>query len=143
MPPGERPAVPHSIDLRVPVPPRSLGQLVGEAVLVVPQLFVLLARLLADPRVQLRRKLVVIAATAYLASPIDLVPDFIPIVGQVDDAVIVAFSVHHLLSGVPEELRGDYWLGSQDTLDLVEALVAWGAEMVPGPLRRLVGGSHA
>ncbi len=69
----------------------------------------------------------------------DLVPDFVPFVGSIDDVIFVGFAVHHLLNGVPESVQQEYWDGSEDTLDVVRSLAAWGAEMIPKPLRRLFG----
>jgi len=54
----------------------------------VPDCVVLVRRLLGDPRVPLHSKLLLVLLVAYLASPIDLVPDFIPIAGQIDDALL-------------------------------------------------------
>ncbi len=130
----------HGIDDRIPEPPRTLPQLLTEAALIVPHLGVLLFRLLRDPRVPLRRKLVAGAAAAYFVAPIDVVPDFVPFVGGVDDLVFVGLAVHHLLQGVPEEVQRAYWEGSEDTFDVVKALAAWGAEMVPRALRRALVG---
>jgi uncharacterized membrane protein YkvA (DUF1232 family) len=55
----------------------------------VPDCVILFRRLLGDPRVPLRHKLVVGALIPYLLMPFDLVPDFIPVAGYLDDAVIV------------------------------------------------------
>jgi uncharacterized membrane protein YkvA (DUF1232 family) len=55
----------------------------------VPDCAVLAGRLLRDPRVARRHKLMLTLLAAYLASPIDVVPDFIPIAGQLDDAILV------------------------------------------------------
>jgi uncharacterized membrane protein YkvA (DUF1232 family) len=56
----------------------------------IPDCIVLVTRLARDPRVPRRRKLLLIALVAYLGLPFDLVPDFIPVAGQLDDAIIVA-----------------------------------------------------
>ena len=56
----------------------------------IPDCLVLMRRLLADPRVPRRRKLLLVGLVGYLALPFDLVPDFIPVAGQLDDAIIVA-----------------------------------------------------
>lgn len=132
----------HRIDHRVPDPPRTVRQILGEAVLIAPRLGVLLFRLLNDPRIPLRRKLVAGLAAAYFVSPLDLIPDFVPFVGSIDDLIFVGFAIHHLLEGVPEVVQRDYWEGSEDTLDIVRSLAAWGAEMVPKPLRGLLGSSR-
>ncbi len=51
----------------------------------IPDCIVLVTRLARDPRVPRRRKLLLIALVAYLSLPFDLVPDFIPVAGQLDD----------------------------------------------------------
>src|SRR6185436_17787839 len=56
----------------------------------IPDCVVLVTRLSRDPRVPRHRKLLLVALVGYLALPIDLVPDFIPVAGQLDDAIIVA-----------------------------------------------------
>jgi uncharacterized membrane protein YkvA (DUF1232 family) len=57
-----------------------------------PDCIVLVTRLAREPRVPRRRKLLLFALVGYLALPFDLVPDFIPVAGQLDDAIIVALS---------------------------------------------------
>lgn len=129
----------HGIDDRIPGPPRSLSELMAEAALTVPHLVVLLYRLMRDPNVPGRRKFVAGLAAGYLVSPVDLIPDFVPFVSAIDDLIFVGFAVHHLLSSVPVEAQQAYWKGSEDALDVVRALAAWGAEMVPSRLRRALG----
>src|SRR5439155_8916733 len=63
----------------------------------IPDCLVLIARLLSDPRVGRRRKLLLAGVAGYLALPFDLVPDFIPIAGQLDDAIIVALALRSLV----------------------------------------------
>jgi hypothetical protein len=46
--------------------------------------------------------------------------------------------VHHLLGGVDEDVRAEYWDGNADSLELVEAVLEWLSGMVPRPIRRLV-----
>lgn len=128
----------HHIDDAPPVPARAIKDIVREAAFVGPQLLALVGRLLLDPRVAIRRKLVVLGVAGYLLSPVDLIPDIIPVLGQVDDLVMIAVAVKVLVGGVPEEVLRSYWHGSEDALDLVTALAEWGAEMVPSRLRRLL-----
>jgi uncharacterized membrane protein YkvA (DUF1232 family) len=69
----------------------------GELVALVPDAVVLCRRLLRDPRVPRRAKLALLALVPYLASPIDLIPDFIPVLGYLDDAALVAFVLRYLV----------------------------------------------
>jgi uncharacterized membrane protein YkvA (DUF1232 family) len=88
----------------------------------VPDCLVLLRRLLADERVPRRRRLVLLALVAYLAFPLDLVPDFIPVLGQLDDAVVAALALRYVLrAGGPELLR-EHWPGPRSSLDVVVRL---------------------
>ena len=91
----------------------------------IPDCVVLLRRLLGDDRVPRRRKLVLVALAAYLATPIDLVPDLIPVAGQLDDAIVAALALRFALrSGGPELLR-EHWPGPARSLAVVTR-VAWG-----------------
>ena len=86
---------------------------------VIPDCLVLLRSLVRDPRVPRRRKLLLAALLAYVAMPIDLVPDFIPVAGQLDDAIVVALVLRAVLrSGGPELLR-EHWRGPQRSLDVL------------------------
>jgi uncharacterized membrane protein YkvA (DUF1232 family) len=85
----------------------------------VPDCIVLFRRLLADPRVPRRKKLILAALIPYLALPFDLVPDFIPIAGYLDDAVIVALVLRHVLRGSDRELIETHWPGPQESLRVI------------------------
>jgi uncharacterized membrane protein YkvA (DUF1232 family) len=82
----------------------------------IPDCVMLFRRLLGDHRVPRRAKLLLLALIAYLATPIDLVPDFIPVAGQLDDAIIVAFVLRTIVrSGGPELVR-EHWPGPPASL---------------------------
>jgi uncharacterized membrane protein YkvA (DUF1232 family) len=88
----------------------------------VPDCLVLFKRLLGDPRVPRRRKLVLGLIVVYLASPIDLIPDFLPGLGQLDDAIIVALGLRYLLHGAEGPLLEDHWPGPENSLRVVMRL---------------------
>ena len=88
----------------------------------IPDCLVLVKRLLADPRVPRRRKLLLVLLVAYLAMPIDLVPDFIPVAGQLDDAIVVALVLRAVLRSGGEALLQEHWSGPPRSLDLVRRL---------------------
>ena len=95
----------------------------------IPDCVVLLRRLVGDERVPRRAKLLLGVLFAYLAVPFDLVPDFIPIAGQLDDVIIVAYVLRRVLrSGGPELLR-EHWPGPSVTLDALIRLT--GRSRVP------------
>jgi uncharacterized membrane protein YkvA (DUF1232 family) len=93
----------------------------------IPDCIVLFRRLLGDPRVPRSRKVVIAVLIGYLAMPIDLVPDFIPVAGQLDDAIVVAFVLRLALrSGGPSLLR-EHWPGPAKSLEVVGRLTGMGA----------------
>lgn len=85
----------------------------------VPDCIVLFRRLLSDPRVSHRRKLLLLALVAYLSMPFDLVPDFIPIAGQLDDAILVALVLRTLLRAAGTDLVREHWPGPEESLNTV------------------------
>jgi uncharacterized membrane protein YkvA (DUF1232 family) len=82
----------------------------------VPDCTVLLARLLRDPSMPRRRWLILGLVTAYLATPIDLVPDFIPVIGYLDDAIVVALTLRWLLKTAGRGRLADLWPGPPSSL---------------------------
>jgi uncharacterized membrane protein YkvA (DUF1232 family) len=103
----------------------------------VPYCAILFKRLLADPRVATRWKVASAFALVYLALPFDLVPDFIPIAGQLDDAILVALVLRGLLRSAGPALLRLHWPGPAALLIPLERL-AGSAPRVPGaaPRRR-------
>ena len=85
----------------------------------VPDCIVLFRRVLADERVPRRRKALVWLLLGYLAMPFDLVPDFIPVAGQLDDALAVALVLRALLRSAGPELVREHWPGPPEVLGLL------------------------
>jgi hypothetical protein len=85
----------------------------------IPDCAVLTGRLLRDRRVRRRHKLLLAALLAYLALPFDLVPDFIPVAGQLDDVLVTALVLRAFVRAVGEEPVRAHWPGPQRSLDLV------------------------
>lgn len=85
----------------------------------VPDCLVLVRRLMADERVPRSRKLLLVALVGYLALPIDLIPDFIPVAGQLDDALIVALVLRVVLRSGGSALIRELWPGPERSLQLV------------------------
>ena len=84
----------------------------------VPDCAVLFGRLLRDPRVARGRKLALAGLVGYLALPFDLVPDFLPVVGQLDDAVLVALVLRGVVRRQPELVR-EHWPGPEASLNVL------------------------
>ncbi len=86
----------------------------------IPDCLVLIRRLLADDRVPRVRKLALVLMLGYLALPIDLIPDFIPVAGQLDDAILVALTLRFVLHGSGRELVDEHWPGPREGLAVVQ-----------------------
>ena len=85
----------------------------------VPDCVILFKRLLSSHDVPRRKKLVLAALIPYLLMPFDLVPDFIPVAGYLDDAVIVAFALRYVLRGDGPDLIAAHWPGPPASLNVV------------------------
>ena len=88
----------------------------------IPDLGVLVARLLRDPRVPRRHKVALGALAVYLAFPVDLVPDFIPVAGQFDDVIIAAWVLRRLLRAAGPGLLDEHWPGPPESLNVLARL---------------------
>ena len=122
----------RGVDDSTPIDRRGWREVSMEAVLLIPNLVKLLMRLMRDPRVPIRRKVLVGAVIVYVVSPIDLIPDFIVGFGKLDDIVVLSVAINHLMAGAEATIVEEHWDGSVDSLDLVLSVFRWGAEIVPG-----------
>jgi len=95
----------------------------------IPDCIVLFRRLLRDPRISRARKLLIIGLIGYLAMPLDLVPDFIPVAGQLDDAILVALVLRAVLRGGGPQTVREHWPGPKDSLRVILRL-AYGGQVV-------------
>jgi len=85
----------------------------------IPNLVLLFKGLLQDPRVSRRNKAWLWFAVAWLVSPIDLIPEFIPFLGPLDDAVVAALVLRHLLRTTNHTVIAEHWRGDATTLDTI------------------------
>jgi uncharacterized membrane protein YkvA (DUF1232 family) len=85
----------------------------------VPDCAVLFRRLLGDSRVSRRHKLLLGALVPYLAMPFDVVPDFVPVAGYLDDAILVAFVLRRIARGAGAEVIEEHWPGPRSSLALM------------------------
>ncbi len=114
------------------VPPQKAKQVLLELALFLPHFALLLKRLLADPRVPKRSKLVLGGTFLYLVSPIDVIPDFVPGLGQLDDIVVALLALHSVLNRVDEEVVIEHWDGRRDVILAIRQGVAAAAALLPG-----------
>ncbi len=128
----------EAVDSREPIPRRSWNEIGAEVVLLLPNIAKLLSRLMRDPRVPIRRKVFVGSVAAYVASPIDIIPDFVVGVGRLDDIILISLAIDHLMKGADAEIVLEHWDGSIDALDLVRSVFTWAADILPSGIRRFL-----
>lgn len=110
-----------------------------ELTLAVPNLAKLAGRLARDPRVPARSKAFAGMMAAYLISPIDLIPDFIPLIGKTDDVILAAFTINHVIQSAGYDVVREHWDGSEEVLDFLADAVDFAAGLVPRVLRVALG----
>lgn len=111
-------------------------QLIRDAVLLLPNLVKLVGRLLKDPRVPRRSKVALGLAAAYVASPVDLVPEFIPVLGWADDVIFVLYAIDRLIERAGPEVVEEHWDGPGDLLGMIREVMGVARNMVPNRLSR-------
>lgn len=93
------------------------GTAAREIASLLPNLAALLRGLVRDPRVPRRTKLLLFAGAAWIASPIDLIPEFIPVLGPLDDVIIAALTLRAVVRSAGREVVADHWRGNAELLD--------------------------
>lgn len=83
----------------------------------VPLCIALLRDLMRDPQMPRRAKIAPAFVLVYLAIPIDLIPDFIPGLGHLDDALVIASGIRHVVAAAGREHVAGHWRGDPDTLE--------------------------
>ncbi len=110
-----------------------------DMLLLLPDLAVLLFRLLRDDRVPLASKTLAVAGAAYLLSPIDLMPALLmgPI-GLVDDLIVVGAVLSRMLNQVHPDVVRSHWPGQGDALEAIQRVTAWSERTFGDRVRQLV-----
>ena len=103
-----------------------------------PQYLRLLGGLLTDRRVALVDKLLVIGAIAYIVTPVDLIPDFIPFFGEIDDVYVLVLALQRLVANAGRLVLLDHWTGNpRDLADLnLRGALTAAAFFLPKRIRR-------
>ena len=114
---------------------------VRDLLLLLPDLTVLLMRLMCDPRVPMTSKAIALLGVGYVVSPIDLIPTLLvgPI-GLVDDLLVVSASLSRVLNHVHPDVVRSHWSGQGDALDAIQRVSAWSASIFSEKLPRALRG---
>jgi len=114
--------------------------LMKELLLFLPNLVLLLLKLLRDERVSQADKAILAGVILYVIVPVDIIPDFIPFIGQVDDSYLVAISVLRLLNRADRRVVMEHWHGSYDLKALVTNIVSVAEYFLPKRLKNVLRG---
>jgi len=101
-----------------------IGDKLGEYLFILPDLFILICRLAVDKRVPAKKKVFIGGIIAYMMMPLDIIPDFIPIIGMVDDLVLAVYGLNMLLNDIDKKILMDNWSGEGDILELLQKISA-------------------
>jgi uncharacterized membrane protein YkvA (DUF1232 family) len=103
-----------------------------------PAFLRLLWGLLRDSRVEIVDKLLVAGAIAYIVAPIDLIPDFIPFLGEVDDVFLLVLSIRRLLQNAGRKVLLSHWSGNPEDLRQInlEKVLSAASFFLPRRIRR-------
>ena len=103
----------------------------ADYVLLVPDLFLLITRLMLDPRIETKHKVYMGAAVAYVVSPIDLLPEsrFGPL-GYLDDLVVVVAALNMLVNEVDRQIILEHWSGKEDLLATIQEVLTQADQLI-------------
>jgi uncharacterized membrane protein YkvA (DUF1232 family) len=136
---SERPSPPESDRRRASRERRERArQQLAQALLALPNLAKLIGRLAVSPKVPAREKAILAATIAYLASPLDLIPDVIPIIGEVDDIFLVALVLQRFINVAGEELVLENWDGDPEVLSLIREVLQSATMVLPKRVRDIL-----
>jgi uncharacterized membrane protein YkvA (DUF1232 family) len=103
-----------------------------------PNMVILLGRLLKDPRVPLAEKALFVGAIVYVISPIDLIPDVLPFIGQVDDIYVVSLVLMRLINRTNEDVVREHWSGGGDIIALIDSIASIAPTFLPKRVARVL-----
>lgn len=120
---------------------RSLDSDVRDLLLLLPDLTMLMFRLLRDDRVAVGDKAVMLLGLGYVLSPIDILPAFFfgPL-GLLDDLVVVAATLSRLINHVHPDVVRSHWSGQGDALRAIQRVTDWSEREIGGRVRRVLRG---
>ena len=120
---------------------RAKNQLRGRManfLLFLPNMAMLLGRLLKDARVPTAEKALFVAAILYFIMPIDLIPDIFPFIGQIDDVYLIALTLLRLVNRTDERVVRENWSGGGDIVALADSIASIAPAFLPKRVARVL-----
>ncbi|WP_446898523.1 YkvA family protein [Clostridium sp. LBM24168] len=103
---------------------------ISDYIMLMPDIVLLFWRLFKDKRVKSKVKIVVINALIYIISPIDFIPGFIPVLGQMDDIAVAFFALNMVIDEVPEDVLLENWHGKKDIILITREVIKYMSDIV-------------
>jgi uncharacterized membrane protein YkvA (DUF1232 family) len=119
---------------------REARGILRNSLTLIPNFLKLLYRLFTDSRVPVAEKIFVIGAIVYFLSPLDLLPDVIPFLGQVDDLYLIALTILRLLHRTSDSVLRQHWDGAGDIALNVDRIIRASNFILPRRIRRVLIG---
>ncbi len=110
----------------------------GNFLMFLPNMARLLGSLLRDARVPTAEKALFVAAIIYFVSPIDLIPDVFPFIGQVDDIYVIALTLLRLVNRTDERIVREHWSGGGDIVALADSIASIAPVLLPKRVSRVL-----
>ena len=119
-------------------PRRGMKRSLMRVITQIPSYLRLLVGLIGDRRVSRVDRLLVVGAIAYIVSPLDLIPDLIPFLGQIDDVFLLMTALQRMVDRAGFRVLRDHWHGDQDDLESLNlaAVVSAASFFLPPRMRR-------
>jgi uncharacterized membrane protein YkvA (DUF1232 family) len=117
---------------------RELRGRMSNFLMFLPNMAVLLGRLLKDMRVPTAEKALFVAAIIYVIMPVDLIPDIFPFIGQVDDIYVVALTLLRLVNRTDERIVREHWSGGGDIVALADSIASVAPMLLPKRVSRIL-----
>ncbi len=110
----------------------------GNFLMFLPNMVMLLGRMLKDARVPTAEKALFLAAIVYVISPLDFIPDFFPFIGQVDDIYVVALTLLRLVNRTDATVVREHWSGGGDIVSLADSIAGIAPTLLPKRISRVL-----
>lgn len=119
---------------------RTMKKRMKELLLFIPNLLRLLFSLLRDSRVSSADKAIVAGTILYVISPIDIIPDFVPFIGLVDDAYLISIALLRLMNRADRSVVMEHWQGKHDVKELITNISKVASYFLPDRIKNVLHG---
>lgn len=123
-----------------PIEKKDARGFLSGMIMLIPNFLKLLGRLFRDSRVPTTEKALLVGAIIYVISPLDLIPDFIPFVGEIDDLYLVSLVLLRLMARTDDNILREHWDGRGDISSVVDKIVRAAQYILPKRVQRILLG---